>query len=52
MSPTADRKMQSMDAQMYLVANPSEYGSLSVSSTARIKKKMDNVPNMAFVSVM
>ena len=51
-SPTAEIKMHNIEAQIYLVARPSEYGLLRVSSTARIRKKMDIVPNIAFVNVI
>jgi hypothetical protein len=51
MSPSAERKIQSMDAQMYFDFNPSPNGWL-MSSTARMRNMMEAVPNMAFVSVM
>jgi hypothetical protein len=51
MSPSADRKIQSMDAQMYFDFNPSPNG-LLMSSTARMRNMIEAVPNIAFVNVM
>jgi hypothetical protein len=51
MSPSADRKIQSIDAQMYFDFNPSPNG-LLMSSTARMRNMIEAVPNIAFVNVM
>jgi hypothetical protein len=51
MSPSAERKIQSIDAQMYFDFNPDPNG-LLISSTARMRNRIEAVPNIAFVRVM
>jgi hypothetical protein len=51
MSPSAERKIQSIDAQMYFDFTPDENG-LLISSTARMRNKMEAVPNIALARVI